>query len=579
VVSITQPGDENNIVAGSINLPARSVQVNVTPYVTLGNFSAAASVIYTNQLVQGDLEICKSAPSGSALTGNYTFTVTAPNDTTDGSTSTTSQVGGFSTSVVVSVGQCSPAIPVPAGHVTTTEPNGPGAANSAANTTVNVTGVIASENGVNELVSQVNDTTGATGSAVVNVAGFSNAITNTASETLETFTNDVVQLKLCKVWDGSLSAQPSGVGTLYPFALSAVGPAGPSTIPSSISLTAGTAAAPFCQLINLASGFRAGTQVTITEGIVPGTKVESIVDSQSAGTPAATSSTTDRTTTVILGPGQTTVTYTNQAAAPGELKVCASPGTVPGAPNSPSTFTVTDASVTASPLTVVINYAGTSTQCEIVGGTATPTLFPFNSTATVATTNSNGNLTTGIVVTPVDVVENGTANTDQPVVVSQTIGTTTGSAASVSVLIGENVIPTIATFGEVDPPFATITTGDGSVTPVSTGTGVSIVAPVITGSTSTAASTFTSSIGNSSTITSSTSVGVTATTVKTLTAAQRKAALKQDEKTLTNVKASITKWTKTLHNTKGAAHKAAQRKLNSLKAQLKVLNLQIKLLK
>jgi hypothetical protein len=279
---------------------------------------------------------------------------------------------------------------------------------------------------------------------------------------------------------------------------------------------------------------------------------------------------------VVLGSGQTVVTYTNVPAAPGELKVCANQDPTKSTQTVGSfTYTVADASATPSTETVIVPVGS----CVFAGGDASPTQFPFNSTASITETAVPNNGASGIVVTPGTVNEivgsTPTSLTDQPDFNSMVAGGT-GAVSSVNAIIGENDV-TIATFAVFDPPAdspVVSTPGSGVVT----GTGVTIATPTVSTGSS-VASTFTSSIGSSSTVSGSTSIGITATTVKTLTSAQRKAELAKDQKSLTNVKASITKWTKTLSHTKGAAHKAAQRKLTSLKAQLKVLNLEIKLLK
>jgi hypothetical protein len=80
--------------------------------------------------------------------------------------------------------------------------------------------------------------------------------------------------------------------------------------------------------------YPAGTSIAVTEGIVPGTKAETIVGSGADSTVTGSVSIPSRTITVILGtpvtaaPGQilpgneAVVTYTNEVAAPGELKIC-----------------------------------------------------------------------------------------------------------------------------------------------------------------------------------------------------------------------------------------------------------------
>ena len=90
-----------------------------------------------------------------------------------------------------------------------------------------------------------------------------------SDQTLVTFTDDITTLKLCKAF--ATTPVPT---TTFPFTFTTSGPAGPSAAPAGVSLLAGTVANPNCVIVGQ---FRAGTLVTITEGAVPGTGVESIV--------------------------------------------------------------------------------------------------------------------------------------------------------------------------------------------------------------------------------------------------------------------------------------------------------------
>jgi hypothetical protein len=562
VTAITQPANENYIVAGSINLGARSVQVNVAPAPSAGDISLAATVTYTNQLVQGTLEICKAAPAGSTLTGNYTFAVTAPNDTTDGTTATTSQVNSFSTSVTVPVGACSAPFLVPAGNVTTVDTNGPGAA-SGANGTTNVTAITATANSANRLVSTNLGTSAAVqaATAVVTVnAG------DVSKETVETYTNEVVQLKVCKVWD----TQTGGTAptTAFPFSFTASGPLGPNAAPSAITLVAGT-----CQILNPTTGFRAGTTVTVTEGIVPGTKVESIIPTQAAGTPSSTSSLIDRTISVILGPGQSLVTFTDTSAHPGQLKICATQAVGLSVPTVSSfSYTVADASANPASQTVVVPVGS----CVFAGGDTTPTQFPFNSTATITQTASTGNAVSDILVTPPFVVEtiNGTPTslTDQPSSNSKSIGGTS-AASSINVVIGEND-NTVANFLVFDPPVAGTGTSAGtSGTGVINAGGVTVFVPTVS-SGSTSASVATTSVTPG--VTSSAGTGLSVLNLE-------KTQLVQYSHKLTTVKAQEQGLIKKLASKHGfhthAGRVAAEKQLKALNTQVKTLTTQVALLK
>jgi hypothetical protein len=131
--------------------------------------------------------------------------------------------------------------------------------------------------------------------------------------------------------------------------------------------------------------FSAGTRVDIAEGIVPGTRVSSIAVTPAAREISGTNDPGARTDSVILGSGETIVTYTNVPANPGTLKICkvAGPGVVPG-----SMWTFTVAGV---PGTVTVP-AGL---CALVPGT-----FPFNSTQTVTEKPLGGFGVTAIAASP-----------------------------------------------------------------------------------------------------------------------------------------------------------------------------------
>jgi hypothetical protein len=189
----------------------------------------------------------------------------------------------------------------------------------------------------------------------------------------------------------------------------------------------------------------------------------------------------------------------------------------------------------------------------------------------------------------------------------------TGLNSTDSVTIGEGTT-TEEDFFNVDPPLPAPIVTDPVVTgPVVTPPVVTppVVTPPVTvtdpGSSTTGSSTTGSSTTGSSTTGSSTSGGSTSGTVtpsvvtpgsvsstpsgvttqvaanlpatKSLTAAQKKALLKLDEKTLTTIKSEITTAKKTVAKTKGKAHTAAVKKLAALTAQEKVLNFEISLLK
>ena len=134
-------------------------------------------------------------------------------------------------------------------------------------------------------------------------------------QTIVRYTDDSVRLKLCKYVTGLTNLGP------YTFALSSTGNAGPTAVPATVSLGAGTSfAGAVCTVIGT---FRAGTVVTITEGITPGTKVGSIVTNPVTNTGGGSTvvpgslSLPNRTVAVVLGAGETVVTYQDVPALPG----------------------------------------------------------------------------------------------------------------------------------------------------------------------------------------------------------------------------------------------------------------------
>ena len=85
------------------DLDARRATVTVVA----GDIGSQTIVTFTNKVKpKGFLEVCKKAATGDALTGNFSFTVTA---------------GGQSRTLTVPVGGCSVAVELPAGQATITE--------------------------------------------------------------------------------------------------------------------------------------------------------------------------------------------------------------------------------------------------------------------------------------------------------------------------------------------------------------------------------------------------------------------------------------------------------------------------
>jgi len=549
VTAITQlPG---GTYLTSTTLSTGTAVVNVTAGIT-------AVVTYTNKVNTGYLEICKSTPTGSGLTGPFTFNVAGPTGT------------NFTTSATVSVGSCSLPFLAPVGTNTITE----------AGTNQYITGITAFLNAnpaTTELVS-ANTTTGV---AQVTVTSSSDP----SNQTDVTYTNNVVALKVCKVLDMTshpfTAGNPVTSSTLYPFTEAVTsGIAGPNTAPPTFSIPAGTAAAPVCS--NPVT-YRPGTVVTITEGIVPGSQVELI---KSTGALSENSqSIANRTVSITIGtlttsgnvPGnEAIVTFTNEYAAPGTLKICKitpAASTTPLVIPSSGTFSFSVTGVT-NPVVVPVG------ACVIVGttdanGTLTPTFFPFNSSITVTEAGKTANMATAVSVIPTFVTTSGptavTTEANPPTPAS--LGGI-GGASSVTVLIS-SAVTTEVTFTNVDPPAV----GDIPVTvanPVSAAT-------TIGGPGTTTAFGFATATQVASTIpalVNSKTGSLPALSVPKLTPAQRHAALVKDQKSLAKVNASIANMNKLLKgHLKSSVRKADLHRLAQLKSEKSLLNQLIKALK
>jgi hypothetical protein len=394
--------------------------------------SGAVTVTFTDTLVTGTVEICKQTVTGSQLTGTWTYTVTGSN--------------GFSTVTnPVPIGACTQPITVPAGYVKVVE---------SGDNAENVTGITATHADGSNAVT-FSDLPSATVVASVNPGDASKG-------TIVTFTNNSVRLKLCKIW-GSNAPDPVAT-TGYPFAFTYSGPAGPNSGPGSLNLIAGTAAAPNCVIVG--GVYRAGTQVVITEGIVPGTKVAALpggITVNPAGNAVpGTASDANRTIKVTLGAGETVVTFTDVPALKGTLKICKSVTNTPPLIPAGTLFSFTLAPVaptTGATQTVSVP----SGSCVVVG------TFAFNSTWTVTEAAAPNIAVTAITAVPsfVVVLENGTpVNSNEPVLSATNIAT-----RSTNVTIGENNI-TELTYTNTDPPSDGSTGGTtGGTTGGSTTTG------------------------------------------------------------------------------------------------------------
>jgi hypothetical protein len=393
-------------------------------------------VEYTNNPVTGVVEVCKQAAANSpSLTGTYNFTISSTDDgisAWDSTDSSYDSVWSTTGSATISNGGlgCSGPIIVPAGSVETVEPGD-----------TYVTAITAVSNG--EDVQTDSDLVDGTSYETV-------AAGNTTDQTIVTYTDALSTVKLCKEWDGDSTS------TVFPFTLTSSGPAGPTAVTGSVGLEAGQ-----CQIVGTV---RAGTQVNITEGITPGTKVEGIyVDPKDNGQGDPTVvpgslSLPNRTVSVLAGAGETDVTYVDEPAETGMLKICVAPTTNPTAGTVPFTVNGTQ--------TIDVNLSSTAVQC-----TLDESSFVFDGSVTIA----GGALPSPdafagsptVVPTSVDVLEDGV-----PTATNQT-SLTASTASSATVLISEGIV-TEVTF-TVDPPApvtaptVTVTAGgDTVVTGVST---------------------------------------------------------------------------------------------------------------
>ncbi len=432
IASITGTQGDPGTVA-TTGTPGQAL-LQVLPAPAAGNTSLTTTVEYTNDPVTGVVEVCKqSAANSPALTGTYDFTITSMDP---GVNSYNPATGAYdlpwstTASATISAGGlgCSGPITVPAGSVQTVESGD-----------IYVTAISATANGANMLSSS--DLV--MGTSVERVmAG------NTTDQTIVTYTDALSTVKLCKEWSGDYAPT-----TVFPFTLTSSGPAGPTGVTPTVGLAAGQ-----CQIVGTV---RSGTQVNITEGITPGTKVAAIIvnpltNGQGAGTVVpGTLSLPNRTVSVYAGAGETDITFVDQPADPGMLKICVNPtdnvtpGTVPFSVNGTQTIDV--------------NLTNSSVQC-----TLDPTPFAFDSPVTI----SGGALVApdsysggpSVVPTSVEVLYGGLPfATNQP-------SLTASTASSATVLMSEGMV-TEVTFS-VDPSAPS----SGSTVAVST-TGAS-AAPV-----------------------------------------------------------------------------------------------------
>jgi hypothetical protein len=410
------PGDPGTVSWTSGN------SASVTVPAVNDNGTNVTTVNYTNDPVYGVVELCKApAANSSMLTGTYTFNLTSDEpgirvwDATTGAYDLPWTTTASATISSAGLG-CSGPTNVPAGGLNTAEQG----------TALYVTGIGAVINGKATLpgssIPVLTDSNLAAGTAdVVVQAG------TTTNQTIVTYTDAISTVKLCKSWWG-----PGGnPNTMYPFTASSIGQlAGPTAVTSPSSLQAGT-----CEILGYV---RAGTTVTIIEGVVPGTKVAAITANQ--GIVPGSLSLPNRTVQVVAGPGETDVTFTDEAADPGQLKICVMPTT--GATGGTAAFVVGNAGVATHMIDV--NVSSSAEQC-----TLDPNSFAFNSSVALSgTVTPSPNAFTGtpsVLPTNVEVLEGGILT---PTNQMSLMGSTAPSNATV--LMSEGTV-TEVTF-TIDPP-------------------------------------------------------------------------------------------------------------------------------
>jgi len=403
-----------------------------------------------------------------------------------------------------------------------------------------------------------------------------------STQTLITFTNTSVRLKVCKYVD-------QGLTNLGPYSFSfptVTGNAGPAGPIAPISITAGVGAAnAVCQVVGT---FRAGTTVTIVEGIVAGTKVGSIAvnpgtDAYDGGPTIVPGSLSlpNRTVTVELGKGETVVTYQNIPALPGQLKLCkvagiSPPGSPPVLPGTVFTFAVT------LPSGAISNVLVPAGSCVVVGN------FPFNTTLGITEAAITNVTVQSITALPSFVVVGG-VNTNQPVLTNINL-----AGRSTNVTIGENNI-TEVTFVNIDPVDPPVVTGGGSTGGGTTGGSSGGGATSGGGSSSGGSSSSSSSAPAPAAVIPTTSsapaplsvglgFGTTSSTVSTSsatkTATLNAAKLSSLEKQLTTLKAKLKKvLALRAHTTKPAVKHSLTKQIAKLNASKAQLTREIKLLK
>jgi hypothetical protein len=347
-IHTSAPGGTDSALV-TADLAARTATVTVAA----GSQAAETVVTFTNDPVQGYVEVCKSQDLGATLDGQtFPFTIYG--------------AMGFLQHINVTVGACSNPILAPSGHV------------------------VVQEDG---LATYVDAITSPTGSILAsNLANAWAAVSVTAhgtqsGESIVNFMDNSAQLKICKI-AGLYSS--TLIDQSYTFMVNG----------RSISVTAG-ADPGHCVIVP--TRFVAGTSVSVTEVPQPGQAVSDIAIAPVGRTFVQSGSDfLGQTATFIIGSGVTTLSYTDALRDPGMLKVCkVGPA---GSPNA--TFTVTGPRGTAPDITM-----GSDTLSVPVGQCALdPTLLPYAGPQTVTETAMPGFNVSSITVADPDRLVAGSVN-------------------------------------------------------------------------------------------------------------------------------------------------------------------------
>ena len=200
--SATASGVGLSGATGTYDSATMTFTVVVPKATPASNQSSAVTVTFTNTLDPGTIEVCKQIVTGSGLTGTFTFTVTGSN--------------GFTfTTPPVAIGACTEPITVPAGFVKVVE-TGDNAENVTAITATKTASNVDAVVGPNPTAPKYDLPTA---TVVVSVDPG-----DASMQTIVTFTNNSVRLKLCKAWDGNGVADPA---TRFSDAGPVFGPTGP----------------------------------------------------------------------------------------------------------------------------------------------------------------------------------------------------------------------------------------------------------------------------------------------------------------------------------------------------------------